>query len=169
VSLTAAGLIALAISFVAFITLAVWYVVPWMRRQPLGVALIVPLWVHAFRYLALQIFSAQHFGFRISDSVANEIAWGDVTGALLALGALWLLRRGSRAAVPVVWIFVVESLVDLFNATVSGIRERAAETAFAVTWLILDLYVAMLWVALALVIWRLVQSENPKLEQQESV
>ena len=155
-SLTAAGLVATAISFLVFIVLAAWYAAPWMRRQTLAVALSLPLSVHAFRYVALQIFSAQHFGFRISDRVAGEIAWGDVAGALLALAALWLLRRGSRAAVPVVWIFVVESLVDLANATASGIRERAAESAFAVTWLILDVYVAMLWVALALVIWKLV-------------
>jgi len=155
-SLTAAGLIAMAISFVVFVLLAVWYVAPWMRQRPLAIALTVPLWVHAFRYVALQIFSAQHFGFGISDSLANEIAWGDVAGALLALAALWLLRSGSRAAVPVVWVFIVETGVDLVNATVMGIRERAQETAFAVTWLILDLYVPMLWVTLALVVWRLV-------------
>jgi len=156
VSLTAAGLIAMAISFVAFITIAVWYVAPWMRERPLAVALAVPLWVQAFRYVALQIFSAQQFGFRISDAAANEIAWGDVAGAVLALVALWLLRRGSRAAIPVVWVFVVESTVDLLNATVMGIRERAQETAFAATWLILNIYTVMLWVTLALIIWRLV-------------
>lgn len=154
-SLTAAGLIATAISFVALIALAIWYAGPWMRRQPLAVALSVPLWVHAFRYVALQIFSAQHFGFRISDTAASEIAWGDVAGAALALAALWLLRRGSRAAVPVVWVFVVESTVDLLNATVMGIHERALDSAFAVTWLILNLYAPLLWVTLALVIWRL--------------
>ena len=157
--MTAAGLIATAISLVAFITLAVWYAGPWMRRQPLAVALSMPLWVHAFRYVALQIFSAQHFGFRISDAAASEIAWGDVLGAALALVALWLLRSGSRAAVLVVWVFVVESALDLLNATVMGIREHALESAFAVTWLILNMYAPLLWVTLALVVWRLVWSQ----------
>ena len=166
-SLTAAGLIATAISFVAFIALATWYVGPWMRRQPLAVALSLPLWVHAFRYVALQIFSAQHFGFRISDAAANEIAWGDVAGAGLALLALWLLRSGSRAAVPVVWIFVVESALDLLNATVMGIRERALESAFAVTWLILNMYAPLLWVTLALVVWRLVWSPERRRSVKE--
>jgi hypothetical protein len=156
VSLTAAGLIATAISLVAFTALAIWYASSWMSRQPLAVALSLPLLVQVFRYVALQIFSAQHFGFRISDGAAAEIAWGDVASALLALGALWLLRRGSRAAVPVTWLFVVVGTVDLLNATVMGIRERALETAFAVTWLILDLYVPLLWVTLALIVWRLV-------------
>jgi len=155
VSLTTAGLIATAISFLVFTVLAVWYVGPWMRRQPLAIAVSVPLWVHVFRYVALQIFSAQHFGLRISDVLASEIAWGDVAGAALALGALWLLRRGSRAAIPVVWVFVVESTLDLLNATLGGIRERALESAYAVTWLILDFYAPLLWVTLALVVWRL--------------
>lgn len=126
-SLTAAGLIAIAISFVLFITAAVWYAAPWMKRQPLAIALTLPLWVHTFRYVALQVFSAQHFGLRISDTLANEIAWGDVAGAALAFAALWLLRRDSRAAIPVVWLFVIETIADLVNATVIGIRERAAE------------------------------------------
>ena len=155
-SLTAAGLIATAISYLAFITLAIWYVAPWMRRRPLAVALSLPLWVHAFRYVALQFFSAQHFGLRISYTAANAIAWGDVAGAALALVALWLLRRGSRAAVPVLWVFVVESVIDFLNASALAIRERAPETAFAVTWLIFNMYVPILWVTLALVVWRLV-------------
>jgi hypothetical protein len=58
VSLTGAGLIAIAISFLVYVLLAVWYVAPWMRRQTLAVALSVPLWVQALRYVALQIFSA---------------------------------------------------------------------------------------------------------------
>lgn len=155
-SLTAAGLIATGISFLVFVVLAVWYVGPWMMRQPLAVALSVPLWVHVFRYVALQIFSAQHFGFGISDALASEIAWGDVAGALLALVALWLLRRGSRAAILVVWVFVVATTLDLLNATLGGIRERALESAFGVTWLILNLYAPLLWIMLALVVWRLV-------------
>jgi hypothetical protein len=155
-SLTTAGLIGTAISFVLFITAAVWYVGPWMKRLPLAVALSVPLWVHAFRYVALQVFSAQHLGFRISDGLAGEIAWGDVAGAGLALIALWLLRHNSRAAIPVVWLLVVETIVDLVNSTVMGIREGALGTAHAVTWLILVLYVPLLWVTLALLVWRLI-------------
>jgi hypothetical protein len=68
-SLTGAGLIAVAISFVLFITAAVWYAAPWMKRQPLAIALSLPL---CTRFVtSLQVFSAQHFGLRISDSLAN--------------------------------------------------------------------------------------------------
>ncbi len=84
-NLTAASFVATAISFVAFILAALWYAVPWMKRRPLAVALSVPLWIHAFRIVALQDFSAQRFGFHISDSLVREIVLGDVAGAALAL------------------------------------------------------------------------------------
>ncbi len=166
-SLTADGLIATAISYLVFITLAIWYVGPWMRRRPLAVALSPPLWVHAFRYVALQFFSAQHFGLRISYTTANAIAWGDVAGAALALVALWLLRRGSRAAVPVLWVFVVESVLDFLNASVLVVQGRTPETAFAVTWLIFNMYVPILWVTLALVVWRLLWAPDRRPSDEE--
>ena len=56
---TGASLMATTMSFVLFILFAVWYAGPWMNRRPLAVALSVPLWIHAFRHVALQVFSAR--------------------------------------------------------------------------------------------------------------
>jgi hypothetical protein len=162
-NLTVAGLIATAISYVLFVTMAIQLVGPWMNRQALAVALSVPLWVHAFRHIALQIFSAQQFGFAISDAAASEIAWGDVAGASLALLCLWLVNGGNSAARIVVWLFVVESVVDLLNATQLGIREQALESAHAVTWLILTFYVPALWTSLVLLVWQLVTRRGENL------
>lgn len=155
-SLTAASLLATAISFAVFIAGAAWIVAPWMRRQPLAVALSVPLWIHAFRYVALQVFSAQHFGFGISNGLGDQIALGDVVGALLALAGLWLLRRRPGAAFIIIGLFAIETVVDLINATVRGIGENALESAQALPWMILTFYVPLLWVSLALLVWQLV-------------
>jgi hypothetical protein len=165
---TGASLMATTMSFVLFILFAVWYAGPWMNRRPLAVALSVPLWIHAFRHVALQMFSAQQFGFRIPDDLASQIAWGDVAGAVLALAALWLLRSDSRAAIPVIWLFVVETVADFINASVISIRERTSETAHALTWLILNLYVPLLVVSLALMIWQLVSRRGEDLEAAEA-
>jgi len=163
-NLTAAGLIATAISYVLLVTAAVQLVWPWMNRHSVAVALSLPLWVHAFRHIALQIFSAQRFGFAISDQTAAEIAWGDVAGAALALVALWLLNARHSAARIVVWLFVIESAADLLNATLMGIREQAFESAHAVTWLILTFYAPALWTTLALLVWQLVTRRGEKLD-----
>lgn len=160
----AASFVATSISFVVFVLFAVWHAGPWMNSRPLAIALSVPLWIHAFRHVALQVFSAQQFGFRIPDGLARQIAWGDVAGGVLALVALWLLRSRSRAAIPVIWLFVVETVVDFVNASVISIRERTSETAHALTWLILNLYVPLLVVSLGLLVWQLVSRRGEDLD-----
>lgn len=164
-SLAAASLIAQLISFALLITATVLFVGPWMNGKPLAVALAVPLWIHAFRYVALQIFSAQHFGFAVSDALASEIAWGDVAASRLAIAGLWLLHYRSPLAKLVVWALVIESVIDLANATVGGIRENALETASSVTWLILSFYVPGLWVTAALMAWLLVRRREEALTE----
>jgi hypothetical protein len=160
---TGASLVATTISFAVFILYAVWYAAPWMNRRTLAVALSVPLWIHAFRSVALQVFSAQRSGFRIPDNLAQQIAWGDVAGGVLALAALFLLHTRSRAAIVMVWLFVIETVVDFANASLISIQERTSETASALTWLILNLYVPLLVVSLGLVVWQLVsrRGEDP--------
>jgi hypothetical protein len=134
-----------------------------MNRHPLAVAISVPLWIHAFRHVALQVFSAQAFGFQIPDTLARQVAWGDVAGGVLALAALWLLHARSRAAVVVIWLFVAETVLDFVNASIVSIRERTSETAHALTWLILNVYVPLLVVSLALLIWQMVSRRGEDL------
>jgi hypothetical protein len=160
VNLTAAAIIAQTITFAALVTAAIWYAAPWMKRHSLATALTAPLWIHALRQVAMQIFSARKFGFDVPLSLAREIAWGDVAGALLALTCLWLLRYRSRWARVVLWIFVVETVVDLVNATIQGIRNEVFTTANGVTWVILNFYVPLLWVTLALIAWRLISPDE---------
>jgi hypothetical protein len=87
--LTAAALVAMVLSFVVCSTAAAWYALPWMRAVALGAAITPLLWVHAFRYVALQLFSAQEFGFAIPDSTRDQIVYGDMLGMGLALATLY--------------------------------------------------------------------------------
>jgi hypothetical protein len=150
-----ASLIATALAFVFAALFAGCYTVPWMRQRPAAVAISACLWVHALRIVALQIFSARRFGFEIPLSAAQPIAWGDVLGAGLAVLGIWLLRRRRAAAITVLWLFVIETAVDLIYGTVVGIRHHATATAHDLTWVILNFYVPVLWVTLVLAAWQL--------------
>lgn len=154
-SQTVASLIATLMAFAFVGVFAVWYAVPWMRQRPAAVAIAACLWVHVGRIVALQIFSARRFGFEIPLAAAHQIAWGDVLGACLALLSVWLLRRRTAAAVPLLWLFVIETAVDLTYGSVLGIRYRATATAHDLTWVILNFYVPVLWGTLVLVAWQL--------------
>jgi len=116
------------LSFAIFALMAVWYVAPWLATQQRAEALIPLLWVHAFRHIALQIFSAQKFGFAVSDGARDQIAAGDVIGMILAVIAIVALRYRARIAPVLIWVFVAETLFDLVSSTVAGVREQLFAT-----------------------------------------
>jgi hypothetical protein len=159
--LTAAALLAMVLSFVVFATAAAWYAVPRMRAVALAAAITPLLWIHAFRYVALQLISAQEFGFAIPDPTRDQIVYGDLIGMVLALATLYALRYRWRLAIPLAWVFVATTVIDLGNAAVMGIREDLFDKAADVSWLILTFYVPALWVSVVLVAWRLWTRRSP--------
>jgi hypothetical protein len=144
-----------------FITLFVlamvarWYVVPWLNSRPRADALTALLWVHVFRYVALNVFSAQHDGFPISDGGAMEIVVGDVAGAAIAFLAIALLRRRSRLAIPLAWLLALETAYDTVTNIHGGIAEHLMGAASGVTWMILVFFVPAVVVSAALIAWQL--------------
>lgn len=155
-SLLAANLLATVLTFVAAVLIAVWYARPALARLPLARALTLLMWVQVFRYLALQIFSAAAVGGLAASSTAQRvIAFGDLATALLALGALLALRRGSHIARPLVWAATIVGTVDLISATAVGVSEHLLDTASNWSWVILAVYVPFLWMASVLTFWQL--------------
>jgi len=71
--LTLAAALANVLNFVIFAMIATWYVAPWLSTRQRAEALAPLLWIQAFRHIALQIFSAQQFGFAVSDSTRDQI------------------------------------------------------------------------------------------------
>lgn len=148
------------ISLIVLIAIARWYVVPWLNSRPRADALIALLWVHVFRYVALQVFSAQHDGFPISDGGAMEIVAGDVAGAVIAFVAIALLRRRVRLAIPLVWLLAAETAYDTVTNIHGGIQEHLMGAASGVTWLILVFFVPMVVVSGVLMVWQLYSRRN---------
>ena len=136
-SLTSAAGLA---SFVLSAILAVWYVAPWLRSRPRVEALTPLVWINAFRSVALQIFSAQHFGFAVSDRARDQVV---------------ALHYRARVAPFLVWLLVVETVFDLVYTTILGVHEHLYATASAVTFLIVAFYVPLLGMSVALMAWQL--------------
>jgi hypothetical protein len=161
----AAALFANSLSFVVCVIIATWYVVPWLRQRSRHAALAPLLWVHAFRHVALQVFSAQRAGLVVSDSLRDQIAYGDVAGMVLAVLALVALRAQVWFAIPLVWLFVIATLADLLNSLLGGMREGILASAHGVTWLILVFYVPVLWTTLTLVVWQLLTRRSEPFQE----
>ncbi|HEV3114754.1 MAG TPA: hypothetical protein VGY99_30070 [Candidatus Binataceae bacterium] len=136
-------------SMIVFVTIARWYVMPWLKIQERATALVALLWPHVFRYVALQAYSAQHAGFPISDSGVNQIVYGDVAGMILALIAITALRHAARLAIALVWLLVIATAVDTVLNVSGGIREHLFGAATGVTWMVVG------FVSLGLTVWQL--------------
>jgi len=143
------------LSWIVFAAAARWYVVTWLQNRTRADALSALLWVHVFRYVALQVFSARHDGFPISDSGALEIVIGDVAGAAIAFAAITLLRYRVRLAIPFAWLLALETVYDTVTNIQGGVREHLMGAASGVTWMVLTYFVPMVVVSCVLLLWQL--------------
>jgi hypothetical protein len=109
--------------------------------------------------VALQIVSAQKSGFPVSDALRDQILYGDLVGMILALVAIFSIRHHSRFAIPLVWLFVAATVLDLVNSTAGGMREGIFGQASGLSWLVLTFYVPLLWTSLSLIVWQLLRRE----------
>src|SRR5215831_7002822 len=107
-----AQLAAQLISLFVFGTMAVWYAAPRLSARQRADALAPLLWIHAFRYLALQAFRAKADGFPISDEHLMDIVVGDLAGMVIALAALYALRLRAQAGIWLCWLLVAEFVYD---------------------------------------------------------
>jgi hypothetical protein len=162
-TLTLAAALANVLNFVIFMMIAVWYVAPWLAARNRAEALAPLLWVQAFRHVALQIFSAQKFGFAVTDGARDQIVAGDLIGMALALAAIVALRYRSRIAAPLIWLLIAETAIDLVYTAALGMREQLYASASNVTWLIVSFYVPLLWVSLGLIVWQMYSRGNEPL------
>jgi len=152
------------VSLAVYIAIARWYVAPWLAKRGRAEALLALLWIHVFRYVALQIFAAQREGFPISIDGATEIVIGDVFGAAVAMTAIILLRRGLRAGIILCWILTVETVGDTVLNIRGGIEEHLMGAATGVVWMILVFFVPAIVVSTGLLAWQLVARRHETIE-----
>ena len=151
-----ANLIAMLLSFVIAITIGLWYLAPAVRSRPLGAALTMLLWFHAFRHIALQIFSAAEIaGLDATTNAQRTIAYGDLGTAVLAVAAMWAIRQRLAAGRLLAWLVAVVGTADLVSATAVGLDQHLTDTATNLSWLALAFYTPILWVTGVMLFWQL--------------
>ncbi|MBV9516561.1 MAG: hypothetical protein JO068_00435 [Hyphomicrobiales bacterium] len=164
ISLVLAQAGAQLISLIVYGVIAGWYVVPWLKGRSRANALIALLWIHVFRYIALNVFSGQHTGFPTSDAGALDIAIGDVGGAVLGFVTIALLRQRVRFAISLAWLLVLETAYDTVTNIRDGIHEHLMGAASGVTWLVLIFFVPALVVSTVVLSWQLYSRRGETLE-----
>jgi hypothetical protein len=109
-----AFLISVIFGLVAWSIVAARYVWPDLRGRSRAEALRPILLLHAFRFVGLAFLVPGVVSPDLPDAFARPAAYGDLATAVLALFAGACL--GTRAGVPLVWVFNTVGAVDLLNA-----------------------------------------------------
>ncbi len=125
----------LTLSLVAFVFIAQWYVIPWLKSVSLDAALEPILLLHSFRHLGMMFLVSGVVSPQLPTSFAYPAAYGDLLAALLAFIALIGLRFRWRAAIPIVWIFNVEGTLDLLYAVSQGVIHEVGGLLGAAYWI----------------------------------
>lgn len=147
----------------AFVTIAVWFIVPRLRNLSRVNALIALVSVHLGRTLCLQIYSSQAAGMQIPDAFRDHVVMGDLAGWALAIIILFCLRYRSRLSVPLIWLLIAETMLDLGSGTFEAIRAGVMGSTSGTTWLIVAFYVPIMQVTLGLTAWQLLARRSEKL------
>lgn len=93
----------LVIGIAVYGLLGKWFVIPRLDRMPREQALVLCLIPQLFRQVGLYALVPGTYQ-QFPESWAQVTAYGDLSTQLTSLAAAILLRRGSPAAIPVVWL-----------------------------------------------------------------
>ena len=160
---TIAIILAQSLNLVAFIFLACWYAIPWLKSRSRVNALTALILVHLGRTLALQVYSSQQAGMVISNGSRDHVVVGDLVGWALALIILFCLRYRTRLAIFLIWILIAETIFDIGSATLDGIRDNTMGLLWGTTWLVVAIYVPLMMVSLGLTVWQLLSRRQETL------
>lgn len=147
----------------AFLTSAVVaaiYVWPFVRAMPRYDALRLLAAFNAFRFLGMNFMVAGFVASELSSEFANEVGWGDLIAAVLALLAMAALSWRWSIAIPMVWIFNVWGTLDLLNAYYKGVTTIQDPGLFGAGIYIPALYVPLLLVSHVLAFMILLRAEE---------
>jgi hypothetical protein len=131
----------------AFLTssvVAYTYVWPALRAMPRYDALRLLAAFHAFRFLGMNFMVAGFVSPALSSDFANQVGWGDLIAAALALVSMAALSWRWSIAVPIVWIFNIWGTLDLLNAYYMGVTKIGDPGLFGAGIYIPALYVPLL-------------------------
>ena len=111
------------VAFIAFGSIGKWYVWPAVKDRNL--AALSPLLLYAcLRVNGLMFLMPGLVSPELPAAFAVPTAYGDLSAVLLALFALWAIRSGLSAAVPLVWIFNIAGVTDLIYANIATFTEQ---------------------------------------------
>jgi hypothetical protein len=126
--------ISYAVAFLVFSLIGRWYLWPAIKDRAPKLALTPLLLYACLRVNGLMFLMPGLVSRELPKAFAVPTAYGDLTAAVLALLAILCLRIESAFAVPMVWVFNIEGLLDLIYANISTFKDHVDPTYLGVSY-----------------------------------
>lgn len=105
---------------------AVWYVLPALKRVPLRSSLPPLILLHLVRPVSLWLLAPGAIVKpTMPETFATQTAYGDLLSASLALVAAVLVRREAKGAVLLAWLFNIVGFIDVVKNVAVGMAQSA--------------------------------------------
>jgi len=151
-------ILSVALSFIAFGTVAKQYIWPrilLVSREDALIALVAP---HAFRFVGLSFLIPGVVSPSLSSEFAIPAAYGDLGSAVLAIVAIWGLSARASWRIHFAWVFNLWGSVDLLHALYLGqIGVHVGPGALGAAYFIPTLIVPALLITHGLIFWVLLR------------
>lgn len=123
-----------AVAFVGFGLIGSWYLWPAIRNRDPKTALTPLLLYACLRVNGLMFLIPGLVAPALPRAFAVPTAWGDLLAAVLALIAVSALRANLRIALPLIWLFNVEGILDLAYANLATFIARVDPAQLGVSY-----------------------------------
>ena len=143
------------LGLVGFGLVALWYVVPWLRKYSFVQCFTPLLLLNCFRYLGLAFLLPGVTGPNFPADFARQVAYGDMLAVILAFVALAGVRFRWPIAIWLALLFNIVGTLDLLNGPIQGLRLGFDPAQFGATYFIPTLYVPALLVTHVVIFWLL--------------
>ena len=148
------------LSYFFFGWMAKAYLVPWAKKRPREQALTPLLVINGTRYAGLAFLVPGVVSTNLPQAFAKPAAYGDLLVAVLAMMALFALRKKWRFAIALVWLFNLVGAGDLVNAFYLGFVNRITPGSLSAMFFVPTVAVpAFFWVHLV-IFWLLLRSST---------
>lgn len=153
--------ISYAMAFLGFGLIAKWYLWPTIKDRAPKAALTPLLLYACLRVNGLMFLMPGLVSRELPRAFAVPTAYGDLAAAMLALLALWPLRRENAVALPMVWLFNAVGLLDLIYANISTFKDHVDPTYLGVSYYLAVLNVPAMVVVHVVIFAYLLSRRSP--------
>ena len=120
------------------------YVLGWLQRSDVFVAIAPVLLYQGFRFLGLTMLAPDQVAPGQDMDAIEVIAYGDLAASVAGIIAALAAYRRSALTVPLAWLFSVIGIVDLLSVSVTVSIARTLEEGIGVMWITFGLIAPLL-------------------------